>query len=196
MLRTEEVTRAAMLPEIHQRYAGYSPPFDVAKVVRELIDVAPEKYLHGLKTILLLDTASLSRRERLGKVWSRKRKRAKSDILGRYHHNNGAAWIEIRVDTTLESWKGSPGGWFWFPPMRYLCIGNVLYHELGHHIHRTMRPEFRDREDVADDWGVRLSVRFIRKKYWYLAPILTAAARIYGHLKSRGQKLKASSSRK
>jgi hypothetical protein len=174
-----------MLPEIEERYSGYRPPFDVTKVVRKLIAPVPEKYLRGLRKVLQIDTDSLSRRDRVGKTWSWKRKHDKSRILGRYHHNNGAAWIEIRVDQTIGHWRGAPRYLFWIPLIRCLCVGEVFYHELGHHIHRTARPEFREKEDVADTWGRKLSADFIRKKYWYLLPVLRAASWLHRKSKSR-----------
>jgi hypothetical protein len=180
---------AEMMPEIEERYAEYRPPFDVATVVRELIDPVREKYTRGLKKVLLVNSSSLSRRDRVGKVWSRKRKRSKQDILGRYHHNNGAAWIEIRVDKTVESWKATVPALFWIPGIRYLCIAQVLYHELGHHIHQTIRPEFCEREDVADRWRVKLSVNFIRKRYWYFYPCLRLLGWVYRKMKfNRGKR--------
>jgi hypothetical protein len=53
-----------MFPEVQERYGDYHPPFDVTKIVVELIATVPPKYLAGLKTILLVDSASLSRRDR------------------------------------------------------------------------------------------------------------------------------------
>ncbi len=174
-----------MALEIEERYAEYSPPFDVTKIIEGLVAPVPEKYLRGLRKVLLVDTSSLSRRDRIGRTWSRKRKYDKSRILGRYHYNNGAPWIEIRVDRTIEQWKGRSSKWLWIPAVRYFCIGEVFYHELGHHIHRVARPEFREREDVADNWGTKLSVNFVRKRYWYLLPVLLSASWVLRHLKWR-----------
>lgn len=44
----------------------------------------------------------------------------------------------------------------WIPLLREISIGEVLYHELGHHIHACARPEHREKEDVADDWGRKM----------------------------------------
>ena len=159
-------------PEIEERYAKYHPPFDVAKVIRDLIAPIPEKYTRGLRKILMVDTSSLSRRDRTGRVWSRKRKVDMAGVRGRYHYSNGQPWIEIRADQTIEQWKGKSSGGLWIPVVRYLCIGGVFYHELGHHIHRTTRPEFNEKEDVADEWGKKLMGNFFRKRYWYLLPFL------------------------
>jgi hypothetical protein len=171
------------LPEIEERYAEYRPPFDVAKVVRELIAPVPEKYLRGLRKILLVNSGSLSRRDRVGKLWSRKHKVGKARIRGLYYYNNGAPWIEIRVDQTIDQWKGNSSGGLWIPLVRDLCIGHVLYHELGHHIHRVVRPEFQEKEDVADDWARKLNANFIRKRYWYLLPLLLPVSWVLRRLK-------------
>jgi hypothetical protein len=72
---------------------------------------------------------------------------------------------------------------FRIPSVQFIVIGEVFYHELGHHIHRTVRPEFRESEDVAESWRKNLSGSFIRKRYWYLLPVLLASARIYRRLR-------------
>ncbi len=165
-----------MLPDIEERYAKYQPSFDVAKVVHDLMAPVPEKYLRGLRKVLLVDSGALSSRERRGRVRSRKRKVDLATVRGLYHHNNGQPWIEIRADQTIEQWKTHIRGGFWLPIVRYLCIADVFYHELGHHIHRTIRPEFAEKEDVAEGWRKKLTASFIRKRYWYFLPILLAAS--------------------
>ena len=62
------------------------------------------------------------------------------------------------------------------PILRYDALGTVLYHEIGHHIHKVHRPEFRQRETVADDWSNRLFLRFLRLHYWYLMPLVYPVA--------------------
>ena len=172
-----------MLPEIEERYAEYRPPFDVTKVVQELLAPVPEKYTRGLKKVLLVDSGSLGRRDRVGKVWSRKRKFAKQAVRGMYHPDRNAPWIEIRVDRTTEAWKGMPRWLFWLPLIRYIVIAEIFYHELGHHIHYTVRPEFREREDVAEVWRRKLSSNFIRAKYPHLFSVVLATKAIYAKLR-------------
>ncbi len=64
------------------------------------------------------------------------------------------------------------------PFFKNTVLANVLYHELGHHIHYTLRPEHRERENVADEWASRLGAHFVRKKYWYLRPLIYLNSRI------------------
>ncbi len=56
--------------------------------------------------------------------------------------------------------------------------GQILYHELGHHVHAVI-PEYREKEDVADDWSVRFSAAYLRRAYWYLFPFLWSASMLY-----------------
>jgi hypothetical protein len=51
---------------------------------------------------------------------------------------------------------------------RTAVFAKVLFHEIGHHVHRTVSPEFREKEDVADDWGKKLTQNYFRKHYWYV----------------------------
>lgn len=62
--------------------------------------------------------------------------------------------------------------------IRDVCFGRVLFHEIGHHIHATMRPEYGDEEDVADIWVKKLAITFMRKKYWFLMPVARPLARL------------------
>jgi hypothetical protein len=39
----------------------------------------------------------------------------------------------------------------------------------GHHIHATIRPEFQEREEVADRWQVKLETIYYRKERPYMA---------------------------
>jgi hypothetical protein len=38
----------------------------------------------------------------------------------------------------------------------------------------SIHPEFREKEDVADDWGKKFGARFVRRQYWYLIPVAKA----------------------
>jgi hypothetical protein len=70
--------------------------------------------------------------------------------------------------------KTPPKGFWSFVLARFWrdgSFGDVLFHEIGHHIHATVRPEHREKEDVAEDWRKKLWGNFGRKKYWYLVPI-------------------------
>jgi hypothetical protein len=162
---------------IVESYRDYRSPFDVAQAIRELLKTVPEKYIRGLDLIALMNEASLPRKDRLGKVRTRKRKVDKSRILGRYHAQwqGQRPWIEIRVDKTLTTY---PKFLLWFPFGRELCLGSVFYHELGHHVHYFIRPEYREKEDVADDWGNRFMANHVRKKYWYAVWPITLISKI------------------
>lgn len=67
----------------------------------------------------------------------------------------------------------------WLPLLRNIGFGLVLFHELGHHIHHTIRPEYTEKEDVAENWAAKLTVNLIRKRYWYLVPLLVPCVKLY-----------------
>ena len=50
-------------------------------------------------------------------------------------------------------------------------VGEVIFHEVGHHIHTTKVAEHKDRERVARRWGGRLCGRYYIRRYWYLMPL-------------------------
>lgn len=160
----------------------------MAGIVEQLLDTVPEKYLKGLDCIVLTNEAGLSRRDRVGRVWSRKRKFDKSRILGRYHPRTRTSqpYIELRVDKITNQLKGIPRH---ISFLRKITVGEVLFHELGHHIHFAIRPEYKQKEDVADNWSGKLNANFVRKRYWYAVPLLMMAAKVYKLVgrKRRGQ---------
>jgi hypothetical protein len=164
---------------INENYRDYSPPFDATKSIRRLLDPVPEKYLVGLGSIVLSNFSGLSRSGRTGKLVSRKRRIAKSQTLGYYQQGwkGQPAYIELYIDKIVESLKRDRIP-IWIPAVRDVCFGAVFYHELGHHAHRMVKPQYREREDVADDWSVKFIAKFIRKRYWYAVPFLIMAKRL------------------
>jgi hypothetical protein len=154
----------------------------------------PKKYLVGLETIVLTNRAALPRDKRRQKVWGRKRKVHLAEALGSYYRasKSSPATVWLYVDNILEA---EASWWEWIPVLRYMCPAEVLYHEIGHHIHAVHRPIYDGRENVAEDWSRRLFVNFCRKHYWYLFPFLYVMARIISPLTKRlkrSQKVSAS----
>jgi hypothetical protein len=178
------VTSLSMLANtevrIHETYVDYDPPVNVSAIVHKLLSTVPEKYVRGLDCVVLTNQLALSRENRVGKVWSRGRKVHKSSARGIYHYGKGSrlAYIELRVDRIVADLTSLT---LRVPFAREVCFGSVLFHEAGHHIHRTVRPEYKEKEDVAERWAAKLGFNFIRKAYWYLMPLL----RIYWFMRRR-----------
>jgi len=156
--------------EVREFYNQYGPPKYAARTVRKLIRAVPDRYLGGLECVVLTNQSGLPRRFRLGKVTSRKRRVPQTYVIGRYHRatRTSQAWIELFVDKLSVA-----GGDSLVPFKREAVYGYVLFHEIGHHIHATIAPEHREKEDVADDWRRKLMLGFFRKEYWYLWPFRT-----------------------
>ena len=170
------MTEAAHEVRVIEAYRDYASPFNVAKTVRMLLGYVPAKYLAGLKTVVLMNKGAMSHDKRRRKLWSRGRKISMDRVLGTYHQawKGDPAWIEIHVDRIISTLPGKSTKWV--PPfLRTFAFAEVLYHEIGHHIHKTVRPEYREREDVADAWRDKLRRSFMRSRYWYLVP----AAAVY-----------------
>ncbi len=155
---------------VRESYGSTAPSFDAGLVVRRLLDGIPSKYLIGLKTVVLTDTAELNHAERRKKTQLRGKTIRIRVCRGLYNHasKNAPAWIEIFMDNCARDW-----------PLRLLkvaffadfALSEILFHEIGHHIHATQAPEFKEREDVAEDWRKRLSKIYFRKRYWYSIPV-------------------------
>ena len=171
---------------IIEAYRDYEPSLNVVKMIRQLIDIVPEQYCRGLDCIILDNFSGLPRHQRMGSHISRKRKLAKSHAAGFYRQewNGTPASIVLHVDNIIEGAKRSKLP-LWLPITRDFWFGAVLYHELGHHIHRVMKPEFREREDVADHWRAKLLGNWLRKRYWYALPFVLPIYKAYRLIKKR-----------
>ena len=156
-----------------------APPFDFKATVEVLLHAIPPTYLVGLGSVVLADAAGLNRSRKRAKTWSRERKVGIRECLGLYHckWQGQPAWIELFVDNIISS---SPAGLWWIRPLREREIGQTLYHEIGHHIHATQAPRYREREDVADEWSTCLTKHFVQRRHWYLRPIMQVSWMIRG----------------
>ena len=166
-------------PKVVEEYRGYAPPFDVKADVEKMVASVPPKFLVGLKEIMLTNTGGLPRKIRRGVTKSRKKKVKMIEAQGLYHPawNNRPAWIEIFVDNALA---GRHKGSFWWLLPRDLHLQNVVFHEIGHHIHFAVRPEHREREDVADVWKLRLTRNYNRQHHRLLKAVLRTVKFFFG----------------
>jgi hypothetical protein len=135
-----------------------------------LLRYIPLADLVGLQSVVLTNSLGLSRDERRQKTWSRNRKVRLHDCLGWYSRPTQASGgrITLLVDNVF---RGATKFNLRVAPIRAMSLASVLYHEVGHHIHATRRPEYRGKEDVADTWKEKLTRKFMRERYWYLIPI-------------------------
>jgi hypothetical protein len=163
--------------QIIEVYRDYEPPLNVMAITQRLMKYVPPQYLHGLDRIVLTNSAALPRKLRRGKIGSRKRKLKIDEIGGQYHPktNNRPAWIDIFVDN-LRPYEER--AFRIIPYIRDFTLAEVLYHEIGHHIHYTLRREHRERENVAEEWGQRLTNHYIGKKYRHLVLLMRAIRHI------------------
>ncbi len=162
-------SEAATGTVIREFYNDYVPPRYVLRLVRNLLSAVPAEYMYALDCVVLTNQSGHPRRYRLGKVTSRKRRVPQSRVFGRYYraHNGKQAWIELFVDNLSAAVAVSP----FTPFIRTALFGHVLFHEIGHHIDTTIRPDFREKEDVADGWGKRLVGIYFRERYRFPRPV-------------------------
>jgi hypothetical protein len=159
----------ALEPQVREAYFDYAPPFDVAAVVRDLLSYVPPEYLKGLKYILLVNASGLSRREAKRKTRARGEKYSLGDCLGLYQRQSAGepAHIRIHVDRVLQQ---APRLALSISLIRDSLFAMTLYHEIGHHIHQVLRPEYREPEDIAENWVGRLWDLLKQGKYHCLTP--------------------------
>lgn len=170
----------AACPTVQTSFSGYEPPFDAVPIVQRMLDSVPRKYLVGLREVVLTNVSGLPRKLRRSIAKSRHRKVRFDQATGLYHpaFNGKPAWIEIFVDNTLRGWES--GWWLRIPLIREGKLADILFHEIGHHIHSTCRPEHREREDVADVWLVRLRDNYNRQRFPWMAGFLRVIRSLLG----------------
>lgn len=152
---------------IKETYKDYSPPVSARKTVSRLLSGIPNTHLFGLKAIVLTNSGSISGERKRKKTRYKKKKVLLSDCRGLYHQkwSNEPAWIELFVDNICNRYPS------WLLKIRFFSdslFSEVLFHELGHHIHKTQVPEHKEREDIAEKWEKTLNQKYFRRRYWYL----------------------------
>ena len=165
---------------ITEAYRDWTPPIPAQKIVTRLVKSVPHKYVVDLGSLALTNASGLSRIKKRQKTRSRKRKVGIADAFGLYHRarKGQPAWIELYVDNIVKRIR--PHFLIYIPLCRDFTFAEVVFHEIGHHIHTTCAPEFREREDVAERWKTKLLTAYLLHQYWYL---MAAVRLISGGLK-------------
>lgn len=143
--------------KIEEIYSGNKPTINIYNIVKNLMKYVPEKYFGGLKKIIIKNN-------------THENKKSKDKILGSYFHQsrNNPAYIELYIDEIIDSkW---PSILLFFPLIKYLLIANILYHEIGHHIHRMHKKKYSNPEKEADDWHKELIHNFLEERYIFVYP--------------------------
>ena len=96
------------------------------------------------------------------------------------HGIGSQPWIEIFVDNVLRGWE--TGWWLKLGFLREGQIGDVLFHEIGHHIDYTVSPEYREKEDVADVWKVKLDRNYRNIRHPFLGVVMRRLKRPLGYI--------------
>lgn len=160
---------------IEQFYKDYELSVKLDIIIEDILSYVPVHYLHGLNKIIITNSATLSHRKRRQKTWSRKKKYKISECRGLYYGEKNGAWIKLFIDNILED---VPKIFLKIPFLRDSMLAPVIYHEIGHHIHKFIKPEYEEREDVADKWKSKFTNKLFYIKYWYLMPVLFVFAKI------------------
>jgi hypothetical protein len=155
--------------KVVEQYLNYAPPVDVYSSVRLLLRYVPEQHLVGLHTVVLTNSETVRKQIR-GKITSEKRRFRPADCNGLYSKGR----ILLLIDQIFANY---PELFLLLPQFKAYVIGETLYHEIGHHIHRLDEPGYRSKkEDVADQWKEKLLQVFLVQRYWYLAKLVRAYA--------------------
>lgn len=149
--------------KIVEEYYNYRPPVRMYGSVQVLLRNVPEEHLEGLSTITLTNSDYM-RKAVPGKYTQEKRRFRAADCRGMY--SSGRIWLILDQICDHDLFMI-------IPPVRTFFLGEVLYHEIGHHIHAMQQPGFRkEKEEFADEWRDKLMETFLRQRYWYLRGIL------------------------
>jgi len=156
--------------EIVESYTDWTPPINAPQAVAAALSSVPRDHLRGLKRIVLSNASGLNRTRRREKTKHRGRTRRSMEALGFYRQawHGQPASIELLVDNIAAQCPRA----IKLPFIRDVFFADIIFHEIGHHIHITKAKQFRERECVADDWARRLGELYLRRRRWYLFPLL------------------------
>jgi hypothetical protein len=155
-----------MLP-IREDYQTYTPPPWVRQTVCELLESLSAEHVGGLSSVVLTESGRISK----GKTHRvAGRKYAMKECLGlyrgRWRGEPPAVFIIVDNVISRRPW------WFWrLPLLADTALGDVLFHEVGHHLNATIGSLAGGEEASAENWKRRLARLHVRRKYWYLRPV-------------------------
>jgi hypothetical protein len=152
---------------IVESYKNYNPPKSVPRAIERLLSKVDQRRIIGLHSIILTNSASLNHKYRRRKTISRKKKVMLKDCNGWYceQSKREPAHIKLLIDNILSTFPN------WATRFNFvldIVLSKTLYHEIGHHIHRTQVPEYSEAEDVAEKWRSKLQKSYIKRRYWYI----------------------------
>ena len=142
--------------KVQESYKQFTPPFEVISIVKYLINKLPEKYFNGLGSIILTNYTGLPRN---------RRRDLKETTLGVYYHKyeGKPPYIYLFIDNMFKNYNSII---LKFNFARTYIIAHTFYHEIAHHVHRTMIPKHLDAEFVADDWRDKFVRKYLFKSYY------------------------------
>lgn len=114
--------------KIVEQYEDYTPPVRVNSAVELLMSHVPPEHIKGLRKVVLTNSACVLKTHKGKYIFDGERMRA-ADLRGFY----GNGYIFLIMDRILDHHLQL---FLLVPMFKTLAIGEILYHELGHHIHR------------------------------------------------------------
>jgi len=158
----------------------------VVSTIRLLLRYVPTEQLAGLKQVVLINTGGLSREQRREKTRARGKAINVADALAAYRPANGTepARIELFVDKILARSRPELAS---FSVVRAQAFARSLYRGIGNHLYTTSQHAPSEKEALADQWARRQTARFMRRRYWYLLPLVWLGYPIRALRKMRGK---------
>lgn len=160
-----------MTIEIENACGAYVPIINYPVLVRRMLGVVPDACLDGIEKIELRVGVEGNRKYRRAKRRWRREKHLIQKTLGSYYprRQNCTPYIVLYVDNLDGICADIP--WFarWF--LKESRFAETLFHEIGHHIHLDKRRDYRNPENTADDWADYYTIKYLRKRFWWLRPV-------------------------
>jgi hypothetical protein len=158
---------------IHENYSGYVPARSIRGSAERLISSLPSGHLAGLQSLVLTNSAKLG----VGKTKRIKGRKYREDAcLGFYHEQTrkSAPWIEIVVDNIVG---GTPAVLLRLRVFTDLVLADTVFHEVGHHLEKTIGAPSRVGEDAANAWRRILLRKYFRSRYPVISLLWRAVRR-------------------
>ena len=166
---------------VREDYGRYVPPKWIRPTVERLLAGIPVAYSSGLGAIVLTNSSMIGA-GKTQRVAGRKYHR--NACRGFYHraYRGSHASITLVVDNILKS---APRAAQAFRPTRDAILANVLFHEIGHHLDRTLGAAAPSGEAAAENWRHRLGRHYFQRRYVWLRPLARALHPVVRQLAQR-----------
>lgn len=177
VIKSHLSSKIPKLPKIKIMESINFEPKYLEEIITNLLTNIPSIYFQGINNVLLINSSDLNRSRRKSKTKSSKNIKI-VESYGLYHpkYKGQEPYIELFLDNIFKNYHKNV---FKIPILKEILFAYTLFHEIGHHVHYSYKPERMNEEKIADEWAEYLTLQYITKRFWILLLFFWSPINVY-----------------